>query len=56
MNTVSGMIMARYVSMIPTAENWMNSGAIIATAGKKLIARIRIIMALLKRNLSLAIE
>ena len=41
--------------MRPTALNCMNSGAMIATAGKKLIARIRVITELLKRNLSLAI-
>ncbi len=41
--------------MMPTAENWMNSGAMIATAGKKLIARISVIIEPLKRKRSLAI-
>src|SRR5215212_4895918 len=54
--TTSGMIMAQYVFMIPTAVNWMNNGAMIATAGKKLIARINVIIGLLKRKRSLAIE
>jgi hypothetical protein len=41
--------------MRPTWLNWIKSGAMIATAGKKLRARIRVITEFLKRNLSLAI-
>jgi hypothetical protein len=37
--------------MRPTALNCKNSGAMIATAGKKLIARISVITGLLNRNL-----
>src|SRR3712207_1115176 len=40
--------------MMPTWLYWMNKGAMIATAGKKLIARMSVITKLLKRNLSLA--
>jgi hypothetical protein len=41
--------------MRPRALYCRNKGAMIATAGKKLIARIRVITGLLNRNLSLAI-
>jgi len=41
--------------MRPTWANWINSGAMIATAGKKLIASIRVITVPLNRNLNLAI-
>ncbi len=45
----------QYVFMMPRARNCMNSGAMIATAGKKLIASIRVITRFLKLNLSRAI-
>jgi hypothetical protein len=41
--------------MMPKVLNWIKSGAMIATAGKKLSARIRVITEFLKRNLNLAI-
>jgi hypothetical protein len=48
------MIIAAYVLTRPISLNCEKSGPIIATGGKKAIARIRVINGLLNRNLNRA--